>query len=234
MTEQSLFTGIGQVLGTLRYMSPEQACLDNTDIDTRTDIYALGVILYELLTGTTPLEDSSIEGQAALRVLELIREHEPLKPSRRLSNSTQVAVSTITGKRRTDSVRLRRILSGDLDWIVMKALEKDRSRRYDSASGFASDIRRYVNNEPVAARPPSISYQLKKFVRKNRVAVTAGAAVVAAIVFGMLATGLALRSAITQAELAKRETLKKDEALAEEKKQRELAIFQSKLAEEQM
>lgn len=234
LTEQSLFTGIGQVLGTLRYMSPEQASLNNIDIDTRTDVYALGVILYELLTGSTPLDDSSIQGQAALRILEIIRDYEPLNPSSRLSNSTQLMVSTITGKRRTDSVRLRRILSGDLDWIVMRALEKDRSRRYDSASGFAADIGRYLNNEPVTARPPSVTYRLQKFVRKNRGMVLAGGAVMLVLVLGLVATGFALREAIRQAELVKSETIQKDAALAEEQRQREVAIQQKQLAEEQM
>ena len=168
LTEQSLLTGIGQILGTLKYMSPEQASLDVVDIDTRTDIYAMGVILYELLTGSTPLDDSSIKGQAALKVLEFIREKEPVRPSSKLRSSTDAQVSTITGQRKTDSVRLNRILFGDLDWIVMKALEKDRNRRYESASGFAADIRRYLNSEPVVARPPSLNYRLQKFVRKER------------------------------------------------------------------
>jgi serine/threonine protein kinase len=168
LTDQSLFTGIGQILGTLKYMSPEQASLDNLDIDTRTDIYALGVILYELLTGSTPLDDSSIQSQAVFKILELIREKEPVKPSRKLGSSTDEQVSSITGQRQTDSVRLKRILLGDLDWIVMKALEKDRTRRYDSASGFAADICRYLNSEPVIARPPSLNYRVRKFLWKHR------------------------------------------------------------------
>ena len=128
----------------------------------------MGVILYELLTGSTPLDDSSIKGQAALKVLEFIREKEPVRPSSKLRSSTDAQVSTITGQRKTDSVRLSRILFGDLDWIVMKALEKGRNRRYESASGFAADIRRYLNSEPVVARPPSLNYRLQKFVRKER------------------------------------------------------------------
>jgi serine/threonine protein kinase len=178
LTDQSLYTGIGQILGTLKYMSPEQASVDSTDIDTRTDIYALGVILYELLTGSTPLDDSSIKGQAVLKVLETIQQKEPIKPSSRLGSSNEKQLSTITGHRKTDRIRLNRVLAGDLDWIVMKALEKDRTRRYDSASGFAADIQRYLNSEPVIARPPSLNYRIRKFVGKNRTGVIASSTVV--------------------------------------------------------
>lgn len=168
LTDQSLFTGIGQVLGTLKYMSPEQASMDNQDIDTRTDIYALGVILYELLTGSTPLDDSSIKGEAILKVLEIIREKDPVRPSSKLGSSTDEQISTIVGHRRIDHAKLNRVLAGDLDWIVMKALEKDRTRRYESASGFAADIERYLTNEPVQARPPSTAYKLRKYIRRNK------------------------------------------------------------------
>lgn len=186
LTDQSLFTGIGQILGTLKYMSPEQASLDNLDIDTRADIYALGVVLYELLTGSTPLEDSSIKGQAALKILEIIRDKEPVKPSSRLSSSTDQEVSAVTGQRRTDSVRLKRVLLGDLDWIVMKALEKDRTRRYETASSFATDIGRYLSSEPVVARPPSLNYRFRKFAKKNRGFVFSSAAVLVSILAGLI------------------------------------------------
>jgi serine/threonine protein kinase len=196
LTEQSLFTGVGQILGTLKYMSPEQASLDSVDIDTRTDIYALGVILYELLTGSTPLDDSSIKGQAALKVLEFIREKEPIRPSSKLGSSTDEQVSSITGQRKTDSVHLKRILLGDLDWIVMKALEKDRTRWYESALGFAADIRRYLNNEPVIARPPSLNYRVRKFVRKNREGVLAASLVGLALIAGIVGTTFGLFRAL--------------------------------------
>ncbi len=225
LTDQSLFTGVGQILGTLKYMSPEQACLDNADIDTRADIYAMGVILYELLTGSTPLDDSSIRGQAALKVLELIRDKEPVKPSRKLDSSTDEKVSGITGLRRTDSVRLKRILAGDLDWIVMKALEKDRTRRYESASGFAADIRRYLNSEPVIARPPSLNYRFRKFVRKNRLGVISASLVVLALIGGIVGSGLGLWEAKRQERIAKREVVAKVAALAEEARQRKEAIL---------
>ena len=168
LTDQSLFTGIGQVLGTLKYMSPEQASMDNQDIDTRTDIYALGVILYELLTGSTPLDDSSIKGEAILKVLEIIRDKDPVRPSSKLGSSTDEQISTIVGHRRIDQAKLNRALAGDLDWIVMKALEKDRTRRYESASGFAADVERYLTNEPVEARPPTVGYKLRKYIRRNK------------------------------------------------------------------
>ncbi|HMP78577.1 MAG TPA: serine/threonine-protein kinase [Pirellulaceae bacterium] len=213
LTDQSLFTGIGQILGTLKYMSPEQAGLDLRDIDTRADIYALGVILYELLTGSTPLDETSIKGQAILKVLELIRDKEPVKPSRRLGSSTDEQISSITGQRQTDSVRLRRILLGDLDWIVMKALDKDRMLRYESASEFAADIRRFLNSEPVTARPPSHTYRIRKFVRKNQLAVAAASLLAIALTLGILGTAIGLREARQQQWRAENELKEKNIAL---------------------
>jgi serine/threonine protein kinase len=233
LTDQSLYTGIGQILGTLRYMSPEQASLDNLDIDTRSDIYALGIILYELLTGSTPLDDSTIKGQAALKLLEIIRDKEPVKPSSRLSSCSHELVSTITGQRKTDSVRLRKILLGDLDWIVMKALEKDRTRRYESASGFAADIQRYMNSEPVIARPPSLNYRLRKFTRKNRIGVAATTLVSLALIGGLVGTSLGQREALRQAEIAREETRQKEAALAAEKRQRQEVETQKQVVEQQ-
>ncbi|MFN7730663.1 MAG: tetratricopeptide repeat protein [Pirellula sp.] len=202
LEQQTLFTGIGQVLGTLKYMSPEQAGLDSLDIDTRTDIYSLGVILYELLTGSTPLDDASIQGKAILKVLELVREQEASKPSSKLDSNTDEVLSGITGRRQIDSLRLKRILLGDLDWIVMKSLEKDRGRRYDSVSGFAADIRRYLQDEPVTARPPSFTYRVQKFVRKNRVAATAASLVAASLIAGIVVSSVALFRALEAEKLA--------------------------------
>ncbi len=195
LADQSLFTGIGQILGTIKYMSPEQASLDNLDIDTRTDIYSLGVILYELLTGSAPLDDSSLKGQAALKLLEYIQSNEPIRPSSKLLSATGAEASSITGVRRTDVAKLRRILAGDLDWIVMKALDKDRGRRYESASGFGADISRYLAGEPVVARPPSLGYRLQKFVRKHRAGVTAAGIVLLVLVLGIVGTSIGLVSA---------------------------------------
>ncbi len=217
LTEKSLFTGVGQILGTLKYMSPEQASLDTVDIDIRTDIYALGVILYELLTGSTPLDDSSIKGQAAIKVLEFIRDKEPVKPSSKFSSSTDEQISAITDQRQTDSGRLNRVLAGDLDWIVMKALEKDRTRRYESASGFAADVRRYLDNEPVIARPPSMNYRMRKFVRKNRVGVVAASLVALALIGGIAGTSLAM----FRAQQAERDAIAAREEEADQRKEAE-------------
>jgi serine/threonine protein kinase/tetratricopeptide (TPR) repeat protein len=233
LTDQSLFTGIGQILGTLKYMSPEQASFDIQDIDTRTDIYALGVILYELLTGSTPLDDSSIKGQAALKILEFIRDREPVKPSSKLNNSTDEQVSTITGQRKTDSVRLNRVLAGDLDWIVMKSLEKDRTRRYESASGFAADIQRYLNNEPVMARPPSMNYRVRKFVRKNRLGVTAALLVLMALLAGISGTSLGLYRALAAERLANERLQDANRARAQESEQRIVAEIARTRAEDE-
>ncbi len=169
-TNLSLRTEFGQLLGTLQYMSPEQAELSPLDVDTRTDIYSLGVLLYELLTGVTPLDRVPSGKQALLQALKDIRETEPLLPSRRLSDTADSA-KLIAGQRRIEPERLRRILVGELDWIVAKALEKDRLRRYESASGLAADLQRFLNDEPVEARPPSYAYRLRKVIRRHRVAV---------------------------------------------------------------
>lgn len=195
LTKKTLQTEVGQILGTLKYMSPEQASLANVNIDTRTDIYSLGVILYELLTGSTPLDGALMKGATPLKTLECIRNDAPIKPSSKLKNKSEAEISSITGQRKTDSSRLGRALSGDLDWIVMMALEKDRSRRYDSASELADDVLRYIQNEPVIARPPSMNYRVQKFVRKNQGAVMAAAMVFLVLVGGLIGTAWGLLNA---------------------------------------
>ena len=175
LTEKTMFTEFGQVIGTLEYMSPEQAEMGALDIDTRTDIYSLGVMLYELLTGSTPLERAKIRQAAYAEVVRRIREEEPPKPSTRLSESKD-ALPSISAQRKMEPARLTKLVRGDLDWIVMKSLEKDRTRRYETANGFARDIQRYLDGEPVEACPPSATYKLKKFARKHRTALaTVGA-----------------------------------------------------------
>lgn len=210
LTDKSLETEYGQVLGTVKYMSPEQAGLDELDIDTRSDIYSLGIILYELLTGSTPLDSSSIHNVVLLKVLELVREQDAPRPSSRISTDSE-RMSTISSRRRIQPRRLSSILAGELDWVVMKSLEKDRARRYASATEFAEDIKRYLNQEPIQARPPSKSYQLQKFVRKNRGLVASLATIAALLVAGIGGT-----TWFAIGQKAARELAQKNEQLAKD------------------
>jgi serine/threonine protein kinase len=161
LTERTLFTAYGQTIGTPAYMSPEQAEMSGLDIDTRSDIYSLGVLLYELLTGTTPLESKHLRSAGYAEMQRLIREEEPPRPSARVSSLGDSA-TVLAGNRGTDIGRLARALSGDLDWIVMKALDKDRNRRYNTPGSFAEDIERYMRHDAIEARPPSALYRLQK------------------------------------------------------------------------
>jgi serine/threonine protein kinase/Flp pilus assembly protein TadD len=173
LTDKTLFTGFAQLIGTPLYMSPEQAALSNVDVDTRSDIYSLGVLLYELLTGTTPFDKDRLKEVGFDELRRIIREEEPVKPSTRISTLGQAA-STVSGNRQSDPARLSRLFRGELDWIVMKALEKDRNRRYETASAFAGDVERYLKDEPVLACPPSAWYRLRKFARRNKTRLVMG------------------------------------------------------------
>jgi serine/threonine protein kinase/tetratricopeptide (TPR) repeat protein len=173
LTDKSLFTGFAQMVGTPVYMSPEQAGLSNVDVDTRSDIYSLGVLLYELLTGTTPLDKKRLRDAAYDEIRRLIREEDPPKPSTRLSTLGPEA-SVVSAQRKSDPQRLSRLFRGDLDWIVMKALDKDRSRRFENATGLVEDIERYLANEPVLAGPPTAGYRLRKFARRHRAGLLVG------------------------------------------------------------
>ena len=189
LTERTLFTHVSQMVGTPMYMSPEQAQLGGRDIDTRSDVYSIGVLLYELLTGTPPFDHDTLHSSDIDEIRRMILETDPPRPSQRAS--TLHAERALTP--RTDSRRLKSILRGDLDWIVMKALEKDRNRRYESASALAADIERYLHNRPVEASPPSATYRLRKFARRNRIALTTTALVVASLLVG---TGVSIWQAV--------------------------------------
>src|SRR5262249_28944595 len=180
LTDQTLYTEFGSVVGTLEYMSPEQAELNQLDVDTRSDIYSLGVLLYELLTGTTPLDSGRLKGAAILEMLRIIREEDCPRPSTRLSTTEELPA--LAACRQVEPRKLRGLVRGELDWIVMKALEKDRNRRYETANSLAADLRRYLDDEPVAACPPSPWYRFGKFTRRNRAALATAAVVAAALV----------------------------------------------------
>jgi serine/threonine protein kinase/tetratricopeptide (TPR) repeat protein len=182
LTEHTLYTAHGMMVGTPMYMSPEQADFNNLDIDTRTDIYSLGVILYELLTGTTPLDRQRFKDAVGQEIVRMIKEDEPSKPSTKLSGSG--SLPSVAARRSLEPAQLTRLVRGDLDWIVMKSLEKNRSRRYTTPGSFAEDIERYLRHEAISARPPSQAYRLKKFAQRNRATVLMVAVVAVALVAG--------------------------------------------------
>lgn len=198
LTDRSVFTAVAQMVGTPLYMSPEQAAMSGVDVDTRSDIYSLGVLLYELLTGTTPFDKKHFAAAAYDEIRRIIREEEPEKPSTRLSRSD--SLPAVAAERKTEPTKLPRVIRGDLDWITMKALEKDPARRYESASGFARDIERYLSDEPVEACPPSVEYRVRKFVRRNKWPVIAATLILLMLIGGIVGTSWGLY----QAETARR------------------------------
>ena len=201
LTEKTMFTAYGQMSGTPAYMSPEQAEMSGLDIDTRSDVYSLGVLLYELLTSSTPLEAKSLRDKAYAELQRMIREDEPPRPSLRVSTLGE-STALIAAQRGTGPRELGAVLRGELDWIVMKALEKNRDRRYESANTFAADVERYLRHEAVEACPPSAVYRVRKFIRRNRIACTTGSLVTLSLLGGILFSALAARDALYQRRLA--------------------------------
>jgi serine/threonine protein kinase/tetratricopeptide (TPR) repeat protein len=203
LSQRTMHTHAGQLVGTPEYMSPEQAELSGMDVDTRTDIYSLGVVLYELLTGELPFDGEELRSAGFMEMQRIIQEQEPPRPSTRLTSLGGPRSNEIAKLRSTEPRLLSRQLKGDLDWIVMKALEKDRTRRYGTANAFALDVRRQLNNEPVLARPPSTAYRMRKFVRRNRVGVTMAATLTVALVVGMVGTAVGFVRATRETAKAK-------------------------------
>jgi WD40 repeat protein len=212
LAERTTFTQDGHLVGTLEYMSPEQATWSAQDIDTRSDIYTLGVLLYELLTGSTPFPRVGLSEVLIDEFLRIIREEEPQKPSKRLATTERPA--RVAARRGTEPARLGPLVKGDLDWIVMKALEKDRARRYETASGLAMDLQHYLDDEPVQACPPSVRYRMGKFVRRHKGPVLAAVAVVLALVGGIIGTTWGLIRATEARAVAVIEAHQKEAALA--------------------
>src|SRR5438874_4089628 len=192
LTDNTVFTAFEMLIGTPAYMSPEQAALSSVDVDTRTDIYSLGVLLYELLTSSTPFETQELLKAGLDEIRRVIREQEPVRPSTRLSNLTDADLTTVAQRRHSEAPKLIRAVRGDLDWIAMKALEKDRTRRYETANGMAADVKRYLDNEAISARPPSRIYKLQKIVLRNKLLFTGIGVIAVLLVVSLIVVSASL------------------------------------------
>ncbi len=241
LTEKTLFTQHATMIGTPAYMSPEQAELTSMDIDTRSDIYSLGVLLYELLTGSTPFPEKRLRSLGYGEMQRVIVDEEPERPSTRLSTLADAHKSAVAKNHGEELAALSKLLRGDLDWIVMRCLEKDRRRRYETANGLAADLQRHLNNEPVIARPPTVIYRFQKMVRRNKLAFAAGTAIATVLVLGVIVSTWqavratrAKREAVEQRQSA--DTSAQEARHAEQKAdaQRNVAVGQRKLADMQL
>ena len=222
LTDESMSTQLGAVVGTLEYMSPEQAAFSGDDVDTRADIYSLGVILYELLTGLRPIDAKRLKKAALTEMIRIIREEEPSKPSTRLS--TEAALPSLAAARQTEPRRLTAMLRGELDWVVMKCLEKQRNRRYETASGLARDIQRYLADEVVEARPPSAAYRLQKLIHRNRATVLATSLIAIAVMLGLIGVTWQWREALHQRKEAEVARADAENSLRIAQEQRKVAL----------
>jgi tRNA A-37 threonylcarbamoyl transferase component Bud32 len=234
LTEATVYTQLHQFIGTPAYMSPEQAGMSGLDIDTRSDIYSLGVVLYELLVGSPPFDARELLASGIDAMRKMLREKEPVRPSTKLATLEREELTTTAKRRATEAPKLLHLLRGDLDWIVMKCLEKDRARRYDTANGLATDLRCHLSNEPVLARPPSAAYRFQTAWHRNKLVFTAGAAVLLALLLG-LGISLWQYAGKSRAERQQEQLRRRAESTAREAGEaREEAALQRDLARQRL